>query len=185
MRRMLSFSRGTKKPSADTDNPFATAVGVSEGSEADPGESVSRESRADSTEDAASDWSRTTTPRPEIAPVANARKSAASGFSLFHSDPDKVHDKKLAGLALDPSVTAAKQSLRRLRTAAEAAAKFYDKYDAGVPLTARSPSDPVGPSVQVRGRQARCESAGSARDCRVVAPRGLLRCRGEQLLALP
>ena len=36
-------------------------------------------------------------------------------FQIFGSDPDRAHDKKLAGVAINPSVTAMKASLRRLR----------------------------------------------------------------------
>ena len=44
------------------------------------------------------------------------------------ADPDKAHDKKLNGTAINMDVTSAKTSLRRLRDAVDAAATFYGKY---------------------------------------------------------
>ena len=48
--------------------------------------------------------------------------------SRFSADPDRAHDKKVAGLPIDPAVTAAKLSLRRLRDAVDTTASFYSKY---------------------------------------------------------
>mmetsp|Transcript_37264 Transcript_37264/g.117170 ORF Transcript_37264/g.117170 Transcript_37264/m.117170 type:complete len:357 (+) Transcript_37264:45-1115(+) len=48
--------------------------------------------------------------------------------SRFSADPDRAHDKKVAGLPIDPAVTAAKLSLRRLRDAVVTTASFYSKY---------------------------------------------------------
>ena len=60
-------------------------------------------------------------------PVTIARSSglAASVSSFFAEDPDKAHDRKVLGMPVDPSVTAAKHSLRRLRDAIEATAAMY------------------------------------------------------------
>ena len=48
--------------------------------------------------------------------------------SFLAGDPDKAHDKKVAGLQIDSSVTAEKVSLRSLRATLEATAKYYQKY---------------------------------------------------------
>ena len=60
-------------------------------------------------------------------PVTIARSPAltASVSSFFAEDPDKAHDRKVLGMPIDPSVTAAKHSLRRLRDAIEATAAMY------------------------------------------------------------
>jgi len=60
-------------------------------------------------------------------PVTIACSSAltASVSSFFAEDPDKAHDKKVLGMPIDPSVTDAKLSLRRLRDAIEATAAMY------------------------------------------------------------
>ena len=60
---------------------------------------------------------------------ADAGSSLRSlSISFFGGDPDKAHDKKVAGCSIDPTVTATKGSLRRLRAAAEGAARLYMDY---------------------------------------------------------
>ena len=56
----------------------------------------------------------------------SAAASAAS--AAVFSDPDKVHDQKLAGVHIDPTVTEMKIKLRRLRTTIESTANFYVEY---------------------------------------------------------
>ena len=56
----------------------------------------------------------------------SAAASAAS--AAVFSDPDKVHDQKLAGVHIDPAVTEMKIRLRRLRTITESTANFYVEY---------------------------------------------------------
>ena len=48
--------------------------------------------------------------------------------SMFGSDPDRAHDKKLAGLAIDEGVGAEKEALRQLRDAIDATVRLYTKY---------------------------------------------------------
>ena len=57
-----------------------------------------------------------------------SRYSILSVTSLLSSDPDKTHDNKLKGVTVDPSMTATKEALRRLRTTLETVAIFYAKY---------------------------------------------------------
>ena len=57
-----------------------------------------------------------------------SRYSILSVTSLLSSDPDKTHDYKVKGVAVDSSITEMKDSLRRLRTTLESAATFYAKY---------------------------------------------------------
>ena len=62
---------------------------------------------------------------------ARAAASAARGASVtsfLSSDPDKTHDNKVKGLAIDSSITEMIDSLRRLRTTLETVATFYAKY---------------------------------------------------------
>ena len=70
---------------------------------------------------------------PHRAPMQFARAAAsaargASVTSFLSSDPDKTHDNKVKGLAIDSSITEMIDSLRRLRTTLESAATFYAKY---------------------------------------------------------
>ena len=60
--------------------------------------------------------------------VAPPPPPAKKGFSLFSGDPNKTHDNKLKGVAIDPKITEMKASLRRLRTTLESVAIFYAKY---------------------------------------------------------
>ena len=60
-----------------------------------------------------------------------------SALSLFSNDPDKAHDKKVSGLAIDPSVTAAKASLRQLRGACGQQLTESDDLDLGAVGTAQ------------------------------------------------
>ena len=57
-----------------------------------------------------------------------SRYSILSVTSLLSSDPDKTHDNKLKGVTVDPSMSATKDALRRLRTTLETVATFYAKY---------------------------------------------------------
>ena len=53
---------------------------------------------------------------------------ASAASAAVFSDPDKVHDQKLAGVHIDPAVTEMKIRLRRLRTITESTANFYVEY---------------------------------------------------------
>jgi len=68
------------------------------------------------------------------APAAGTPRATprgGKGSSIFFSDPDRAHDKKLANLTIDGDVTAEKQALRDLRDAIDAAVKMYAKYGEG------------------------------------------------------
>ena len=49
--------------------------------------------------------------------------------SLFSTDPDKAHDKTIAGLEIHADITALKVALRKLRDAIDATARMYTKYN--------------------------------------------------------
>ncbi len=139
---MLSFGRAPRRskdtyPTATPENPFA-APASAENPFAAPAAATAREEPVVPafTEPAWARASNSSRSSFDGAPAPAApRISIASGFSIFGSDPDRAHDKKLAGVAINPSVTAMKASLRRLRTTVESVASFYAKYADKKPAT--------------------------------------------------
>ena len=80
---------------------------------------------------AASSRDSTASARDSFADAPMPRKSLTlpgKMSSLLAGDPDKNHDKKMSGIAVDQSVTAAKSALRKLRDSIESTAVFYGKY---------------------------------------------------------
>jgi hypothetical protein len=140
--RMLSFSRKSKNsasvPAEEPEaNPFAAAPSAASTEDA-PSWARAAAPAAEAPvplatapfQDAAPQWSRpaanSSDAPPQWAGGATSRPtSSRTSFSLFGSDPDKAHDKLLSGVKISPSVTAAKDSLRKLRNAAESTATFY------------------------------------------------------------
>ena len=126
MLRKLSFSRAPKKyPSTDGaaggaagDNPFTSGAvnPVGDGSYTQRTSFDGGSGRESFSE------------QPMPTPRSSFSGPRTSLTSLFMGNPDKTHDGKVAGLPIDPSITATKQALRRQRDAIESTAAFYLKF---------------------------------------------------------